>query len=90
MNVNKSKKVLPWEAKDFGRTIRWFAVHTLLIIVGLMVALLANADFNPSLAIEFIKTQIKLGNIIYLIIAVILVSTAMYLYFYKDKVYSLQ
>ena len=46
MNINKSKKVLPWEAKDFGRTIRWFALHTVLIIVGFVGILFANADFN--------------------------------------------
>ncbi|MBE5742847.1 MAG: HDIG domain-containing protein [Clostridiales bacterium] len=85
MNVNKSKKVLPWEAKDFGRTIRWFALHTLLLIIGLGVILLANANFDFSIAWEFIQTQSKLGNFVYLVIALCLVSTAIYLYFYNEN-----
>ena len=42
----QSKKLLAWEVKDYVRTISWFALHTLIFVLGFVAILYINSGFS--------------------------------------------
>ncbi|HBF86801.1 MAG TPA: hypothetical protein DDW54_03885 [Clostridiales bacterium] len=79
-----SKKEDAWNAKDYARTIVWFAAHTLLIIAVLGVLFLWNAGFSIDRITEFFGRENSVRNTVYLVAACFLISASLYFYFYSE------
>ena len=84
MKKEKSKNN-KWEFKDFAKTTFWFAFHTLIFVLGFIVILYANAGFDIGVLLEHVQSEGVMKNLIYLIIAMCLVSVGIFLYFYNEN-----
>ena len=83
--MDREKKNNQWEIADFVRTISWFALHTLVFVLGFIAILYANARFDASVFKEHIASSGTVKNLIYLVMAMCLVSVGIYLYFYHEN-----
>lgn len=81
----KFERLRPWTTKDYVRTISWFAIHTVIFVLGFIAVLYVNAKFDFSVMLDFIQSDGKVENLIYLIVAMCLISLGIYLYFYNEN-----
>ena len=83
--MDREKKNNQWELADYVRTISWFALHTLVFVLGFIAILYANAKFDAKVFKEHIASSGTIKNLIYLVMAMCLVSVGIYLYFYHEN-----
>ncbi|MBR2336885.1 MAG: HDIG domain-containing protein [Clostridia bacterium] len=83
--MSKERKIKKWELKDYARTIFWFIFHTVIFILGFMAILYVNANFDLKILGAYLKIEGTVKNLIYLVIAMLLVSLGIYLYFYHEN-----
>ena len=83
MNVEKKNK--QWEISDYVRTISWFALHTLIFVLGFIAILYVNAGFDSNVLKTYLQSTGTIKNLIYLVIAMCLVSVGIFLYFYHEN-----
>ncbi|MBQ4098598.1 MAG: HDIG domain-containing protein [Clostridia bacterium] len=81
----QSKKLLAWEIRDYVRTISWFALHTAIFVLSFVAILYINSGFSFSKIIDHVQNGSNVNNLIYLVIAMCLVSVGIYLYFYNEN-----
>ena len=81
----KYENLRPWATKDYARTVSWFAVHTAIFVLGFIAIMLANANFDFGVMLDFIQSDGKVENLIYLVVAMCLISVGIYLYFYNEN-----
>ena len=74
-----------WEIKDFARAAFWFALHTLIFVCGFVAILYINAGFSTSALVEHVQNTGVMKNLIYLVLAMCLVSVGIFLYFYHEN-----
>lgn len=80
----QSKKVLPWEAKDYGRVILFFVLHTFILLVLFFLALLSSFNFVFQSAFEWMKEASSIRQLLYSAIAINLISVCLFLYYYYE------
>ena len=83
--MNFEKKTTQWEVRDYVRTISWFALHTVIFILGFIAILYVNSGFDGSVLKGYLNTSGTVKNLIYLVMAMCLVSVGIYLYFYHEN-----
>ncbi|MBR2384801.1 MAG: HDIG domain-containing protein [Clostridia bacterium] len=83
--VKENKQIANWEFKDFARTVFWFALHTLIFICGFFAVLYVNSGFDLQVLTLHLKSEGEVQNLVYLVIAMCLVSIGIYLYFYHEN-----
>ena len=79
------KKINQWEFKDFAKATFWFVFHTLIFICGFIAILYVNAGFSTKHLLEHVQSEGVMKNLIYLVIAMCLVSVGIFLYFYHEN-----
>lgn len=83
--MNKTnEKLKKWDRSTVAKTVSYFAVHTAIIMLLFVLALALSADFDMSFAWEKFAGAGVAGRIVYLIIAVSLVSVGIFLYFWFE------
>ena len=83
--MNKRMNNKHWEVRDYVRTIFWFALHTLIFVLGFIAILYVNAGFELTVLKEYLQSAGTIKNLVYLVIAMCLVSVGIYLYFYHEN-----
>ncbi len=80
----QSQKIKKWARADYARTIALFALHTaILFLIFVFAAFIeSNYDFSAMLGLVFSSQNIEIT--IYIVIALVLASVGMFLYFYSE------
>lgn len=84
-NKKLASRLIPWKTADYVRTISWFAIHTLLFVLGYVLVLFVNAKFDSQAVLDFIRQDGKVEDIVYLIVATCLISLTIFVYFYNEN-----
>ena len=80
----QSNKVLPWEAKDYGRVIALFALHTLILLALFFGAIFWSFGFVATDALAWMKSAGAVRQLVYSAIAVCMISVCLFLYYYYE------
>ena len=81
----ENKQNNQWEFKDFVRAAFWFALHTLIFVCGFVAILYVNAGFSMKALWMHVQSAGVMKNLVYLVIAMCLVSVGIFLYFYHEN-----
>ena len=81
----KTRKFRLWRTKDYVRTIGWFAFHALIMSFGFIAIIFANANFDFDVAWDFVTKKGVTGSLIYVLIANIMLTVGVFLYFYNEN-----
>lgn len=81
----QSKKIIPWEGKDYARTTLFFVLHAFILLALFVVAAFVNTGFDFSAILEDMRTGDTLMTTVYLFLAVVFVLFGVYLYFFYEN-----
>lgn len=78
-----SKKLIPWEKKDYVITIVNFVVH-FLVLSGILLGIIFINSLGNGGFIEYFKSKTNVRSMMYVVVFIIFLLTTFYIYLYHE------